>query len=116
VKALRKVDTLIIGGYDRGIEYGILIDFLRENPVPNLVFTGPAGKRIFNEWKPQGNLPEAYILEDDFRKIVDFIFEKTEEGRIALLSPAAASYDQFKNFEERGRIFKQYIIEKSKTL
>ena len=116
VKALRKVDTLIIGGYDRGIEYGILIDFLRKNPVPNLVFTGPAGKRIFNEWKPQGNLPEAYILEDDFRKIVDFIFEKTEEGRIALLSPAAASYDQFKNFEERGRIFKQYIIEKSKTL
>ena len=114
VKALRKVDTLIIGGYDRGIEYGILIDFLRENPVPNIAFTGPAGKRIFNEWKPQGNLPETYILEDDFRKIVDFIFERTEEGRIALLSPAAASYDQFKNFEERGRIFKQFIIEKSK--
>ena len=116
VNALRKVDTLIIGGYDRGIEYGILIDFLRENPVPNIAFTGPAGTRIFNEWKPQGNLPEQYILEDDFRKIVDFAFEKTEENRIALLSPAAASYDQFKNFEERGRVFKQLIIEKSKNL
>ena len=115
VKALRKVDTLIIGGYDRGIEYGILIDFLRENPVSNIAFTGPAGKRIFNEWKPQGKLPEQYILEDDFRKIVDFAFEKTEEGRIVLLSPAAASYDQFKNFEERGRVFKQLIIEKSKS-
>lgn len=116
VNALRKVDTLIIGGYDRGIEYGILIDFLRENPVPNVVFTGPAGKRIFDEWKPKGNLPETYILEDDFRKIVDFAFDNTEEGRIVLLSPAAASYDQFKNFEERGRIFKQYIIEKHQQI
>lgn len=115
VKALRKVGTLIIGGYDRGIEYSILIDFLRDNPVPNIAFTGPAGKRIFDEWKPQGNLPEQYILEDDFSKIVDFAFEKTEEGRIVLLSPAAASYDQFKNFEERGCVFKQLIIEKSKT-
>lgn len=116
VKALRKVDTLIIGGYDRGIEYGLLVDFLHENPVPNVAFTGPAGERIMNEWKARFPLPENHILEQDFRKIVDFAFEKTQENRIVLLSPAAASYDQFKNFEERGRVFKNLIIEKSKTI
>lgn len=116
VKALRKVDTLIIGGYDRGIEYGLLVDFLHENSVPNVAFTGPAGERIMNEWKARFPLPENHILEQDFRKIVDFAFEKTQENRIVLLSPAAASYDQFKNFEERGRVFKNLIVEKSKTI
>lgn len=116
VKALRKVETLIIGGFDRGIEYGLLIDFLHENPIANVAFTGPAGERIMNEWKSQFPLPENYILEQDFRKIVDFAFEHTQENKIVLLSPAAASYDQFKNFEERGRIFKQYIIDKNNTL
>lgn len=117
VKALRKVETLIIGGYDRGIEYGQLIEFLKENPVDNIAFTGPAGERILNEWQALGYpLPDNYIIESDFRKIVDFAFEKTNPNKIVLLSPAAASYDQFKNFEERGRIFKQYIEEKSKTL
>ncbi len=117
VKALRKVETLILGGYDRGIEYSALFDFFEEHPVANIAFTGPAGERILTEWKTRElPLPEHYILENDFRKIIDFAFAQTHENKIVLLSPAAASYDQFKNFEERGRIFKQYIEEKSNTL
>jgi len=112
VKALRRVETLILGGYDRGIEYGLLLDFFKENPVTNIAFTGPAGERILSEWKASETpLPENYILENDFRKIVQFAIEKTEKGKIVLLSPAAASYDQFKNFEERGRVFCQLVRE-----
>ena len=112
VKALRHVDTLILGGYDRGIEYGLLLSFFKENPMTNIAFTGPAGERILHEWQASDTpMPENHILEHDFRKIVDFAFEKTEAGKIALLSPAAASYDQFKNFEERGRVFSQLVRE-----
>jgi len=112
VKALRRVETLILGGYDRGIEYGLLLDFFKENPMTNIAFTGPAGERILNEWKASETpLPENYILENDFRKIIQFAIEKTEKGKIVLLSPAAASYDQFKNFEERGRVFCQLVKE-----
>lgn len=115
VRALRRVETLILGGYDRGIEYGLLLRFFKEEPLPNIAFTGPAGKRILEEWQASGTpLPENYILEDDFRKIIDFAFEKTSQNKIVLLSPAAASYDQFKNFEERGRVFTLLVQQHAK--
>lgn len=109
MKTLKKVDTLILGGFDRGIEYDLLIDFLHENPIRNLVFTGPAGKRIFDEWKSKYPLPENFILENDFEEIVLFAYKNTQPGKICLLSPAASSYDQFKNFIERGNVFKSLI-------
>lgn len=112
INTLRKVDTLILGGFDRRIEYGILIDFLKDSEVRNIVFSGPAGRRIFEEWKKsQANLPENYLIEDDYHKIVKFAFDYTQANKVCLLSPAAASYDQFKNFEERGRTFKNIVIE-----
>ncbi|MCR4965088.1 MAG: UDP-N-acetylmuramoyl-L-alanine--D-glutamate ligase [Bacteroidales bacterium] len=116
VKALRRVDTLILGGYDRGIDYTSLIEFLGENPIRNVVFTGPAGERILNEWKTTTSLPlpENILEENDFQKIVLFAFQHTKPNKIALLSPAAASYNQFKNFEERGDLFKKYILEYAK--
>ena len=116
IKALRKVDTLVIGGFDRGIDYSGLIDYLGEHPVRTVAFTGPAGRRILAEWQATAlPLPEQIFVEEDFRKIVAFAFEHTAPDKIALLSPAAASYNQFKNFEERGDLFKQYIVEYSKN-
>lgn len=110
VNTLHHVDTLILGGYDRGISYQPLVDFLAANPVPNIVFTGPAGRRMMEEFERHGVLPQSYLFEDDFRKIVDFAFAHTRENKIVLLSPAAASYDQFKNFEERGQVFRDCIL------
>ncbi|MBQ9435148.1 MAG: UDP-N-acetylmuramoyl-L-alanine--D-glutamate ligase [Bacteroidales bacterium] len=110
VNSLRKVDTLIIGGFDRGIDYQPLIDFLYENPIRNVVFMGPAGKRILKEWKKQGRpLPESFMIEDNFDKIVAYAYQNTAKNKICLLSPAASSYDRFKNFEERGRCFKEKV-------
>lgn len=110
LKTLRKVDTLILGGFDRGIEYDSLIDYIHEYPLSNVAFTGPAGKRIFDEWKEKYPLPSHFILENDFHEIVLFAYKYTQKGKICLLSPAAASYDQFKNFTERGDFYKSLVI------
>jgi UDP-N-acetylmuramoylalanine--D-glutamate ligase len=109
VRSLKDVDTLILGGFDRGIDYVQLIDFLINNPIKNIIFTGPAGERILSEWQKTGQNPENFIVEYNFEQIVAFAYQHTQAGKSCLLSPAAASYNQFKDFEERGRLFKTLI-------
>ena len=110
VNAVRKVETLILGGFDRGIAYHELITFLAHSSVQNLIFTGPAGKRILQEWKLSGEtLPQYYVENDNFTEIVNTVFRVTSPDKACLLSPAASSYDQFKNFEERGTVFKDLV-------
>lgn len=111
VRALQKVDTLILGGFDRGIDYTPLRQFLTEPGGPgarvrHLVFVGAAGRRMQAEWQ----LLDREVLQcDDYAQIVPWCFEHTAQGMICLLSPAAASYDAFKNFEERGTVYKELI-------
>ena len=114
MEALKNVDTLILGGYDRGIDYGEIIQLLVfvPNSLHNVAFVGEAGKRILREiGHAHHGLPDriGVLQEDDYRKIVDWCFAHTQPGKICLLSPAAASYDSFKNFEERGETFKQLV-------
>ena len=108
VKALGRVDTLILGGFDRGIDYQPLVDFLKENPIPNLVFVGQAGRRIYNLLSPF-TFHLSPLIEDDYTKIVPWCAEHTPQGGVVLLSPAAASYDAFKNFEHRGDFYAEQI-------
>jgi len=107
VRALGRVDTLILGGFDRGIDYQPLVDFLRQNPITNLVFVGAAGRRILSI----SHFPlSTYIVEDDYTKIVPWCAAHTPQGGVVLLSPAAASYDAFRNFEHRGDFFREQIL------
>ena len=109
VRALGRVDTLILGGFDRGIDYTPLVDFLKENPIKNLVFVGAAGRRIYQEFSIF-NFQISILLEDDYEKIVPWCAGHTPQGGVVLLSPAAASYDAFKNFEVRGDFFREQIL------
>lgn len=103
---IKNVRFLLLGGYDREIDYSPLVEYLMKNPVEHLLFTGNAGKRMLKMLESAGyhgdtnlfsNLPEAFSIVKD----------KAKNGDVCLLSPAAASYDQYKNFEERGKIFKE---------
>lgn len=108
VKALGRVDTLILGGFDRGIDYRPLVDFLNEHPVRNLVFVGEAGRRIYSSIQTETH--SSILVEDDYTKIVPWCAEHTSQGGVVLLSPAAASYDAFKNFEVRGDFYREQIM------
>ena len=114
VKALGRVDTLILGGFDRGIDYQPLVEFLTQaitqshnHAIKNLVFVGAAGRRIHSQLSI---LNTQFLEEDDYTKIVPWCAEHTPQGGVVLLSPAAASYDAFKNFEHRGNFFREQIM------
>lgn len=117
VKALRLVDTLILGGFDRGIDYSPLAEFLSTPlgiQVRNIAFVGEAGRRMHREWNAFPELPireKEILISSDYPEIVAWCYSHTLPGRICLLSPAAASYDAFKNFEQRGEVYKQLIKE-----
>ena len=113
LKALEPVGsvmTLILGGFDRGIDYTPLVEYLGDHPVRNLVFVGAAGRRILEEIRNSKIEIKNYLVEDDYTKIVPWCAKHTHRRKICLMSPAAASYDSFRNFEARGDFFVDQII------
>jgi UDP-N-acetylmuramoylalanine--D-glutamate ligase len=109
VTTLKEVDTLILGGFDRGIDYTILIDFVASSSVRNLIFIGKAGERICKMLSDGGIIDKHFFMAANFDEVALLAKENTRPGSICLLSPAAASYDMFKNFEERGKVFKEKV-------
>ena len=104
VKALQNVDSLIIGGMDRGVDYSELIRFLNESEVRNIICMPKTGHDMAKEL----NKEKCHIV-NSMEEAVDIAKKVTQKGKICLLSPAAASYGFFKNFEERGNIFKALV-------
>lgn len=104
--------TMILGGTDRGIDYKPLMDFLSGSPVVYLLFTGDAGRRMKSMADSMRDFTgKKLIFCASFDEAVRMAVEITPPGRACLLSPAAASYDAFKDFEERGQRFKDLVRE-----
>lgn len=106
VNAFSGTDTLILGGMDRGINYDVLIDFLLsdKHKLKNLIVLPDSGYRIAEKLDDSAlNIYYAKDLCDASE------YSKTCTKIRCILSPAAASYGFYKNFEERGEHFKQLI-------
>ncbi|MGN1299129.1 MAG: UDP-N-acetylmuramoyl-L-alanine--D-glutamate ligase [Candidatus Scatovivens sp.] len=109
IEALKNVNTLIVGGNDRGINLKGLIEYLKKSDVENIICMSMTGKEIYEGLK---NGKKNAIRVNYLEEAVKIAKQITVKNTICLLSPAASSYDQFKNFEERGDKFKQYVLEK----
>ncbi|MCF8367817.1 MAG: UDP-N-acetylmuramoyl-L-alanine--D-glutamate ligase [Bacteroidales bacterium] len=107
IKTLKIVNTLILGGKDRGINYRSLVEYLKSNPIPNLVMMGTAGKRIQQEGQFINTENQNVFFISAFNELKEIIIAHSQPGGIVLLSPAASSYDMFSNFEKRGEAFKK---------
>ena len=104
-ETLKRVDFLLLGGFDRDIDYTPLIDFLSQGIVPQLLFTGHAGERMMEALKSR-EVEVALVSYSSMEEAFGYLAAHAKPGDVCLLSPAASSYDQYKNFEERGRMFK----------
>lgn len=104
-ETIKDVTFLLLGGYDRNIDYSPLVEYLLKKKVPHLLFTGKAGQRIMMMLKEKHYDGDVDVFEN-LDEAFDIIRRKASVGDVCLLSPAAASYDRYRNFEERGSVFK----------
>lgn len=105
IKTIKNVTFLLLGGFDREIDYSPLVEYLTMNPLKHILFTGKAGERMAKMLQDAGYQGDIKNFKD-LNEAFEIIKGLSKPGDVCLLSPAAASYDQYKNFEERGRVFK----------
>ena len=101
---------LLAGGSDKGLDYKEIGEVIAKK-VGTLILTGPTAQKIEEATKQA--LSEEKSIEiihtNNLEESVKVAKEKARSGDIVLLSPASASFDAFKNFEERGNYFKTLV-------
>ena len=106
IKAMPGPTLLIAGGYDKHSEYDEWIESF-DGKVRYLVLIGQTRDKIAECAKKHGMHDIMYA--EDLKEAVQVCASYANKGDFVLLSPACASWGQFKNFEERGRMFKEFV-------
>jgi UDP-N-acetylmuramoylalanine--D-glutamate ligase len=103
--------ALLVGGLDRGVEYGDLVATLRHRSKPTCVIAmGEAGERIAGEIRGSDTVIDLFVVSSMF----DAVYRARTylaNGGVVLLSPAAPSFDAYRNWTERSEDFARCIIE-----
>jgi UDP-N-acetylmuramoylalanine--D-glutamate ligase len=112
VNSLKEVDTVILGGMDRGIAYEPLANFLLASEISNIILMPDTGLRILKLLEESGKIrsDQRVILAANVEEAVSAAKKFTRQGSICLFSPAAASYGFFRDFEERGEVYKKFVL------
>lgn len=112
IKALETFDghiILIAGGDDKGTDLTEFMSLVKEK-VDELILVGNAAKRFEEAALKIGTQPKhIHLVGYDMKKAVKTAKELAKPPQIVLLSPACASFDMYKNFEERGKDFKRIV-------
>jgi len=107
LESMQKPTILILGGVDKGNDYALVADLVKDK-VKAIVCMGTDNAKLIAYFKDK----VAQIIEvDSAKKAVNASFKLAEKGDVVLLSPACASFDLFKNYEDRGHQFKESVKE-----
>jgi len=109
----KEVKTLILGGSSkREIDFPLLAKKILKSKIENLILFPDTGKEIWKEIlnfkKDKKNLPKSFFVSS-MAEAVKTTYRCTKKGSICLLSPASASFSIFRNYKERGNLFKKYV-------
>jgi len=105
--ALLNIDrrvVMICGGRDKNLDYSVLRDLVKQR-VKNMIVIGEAREKIAKVFADVVKVEEA----GDFQQAIVLARGLARPGDVVLLSPMCASFDMFKNYEERGRVFKEIV-------
>ena len=107
LESMQKSTVLILGGVDKGNDYELIAELVKEK-VKAIICMGTDNKKIIDFF---GDKVASIVEADSAKKAVTAAFKLAEKGDVVLLSPACASFDLFKNYEDRGVQFKESVKE-----
>ncbi|AXT51173.1 UDP-N-acetylmuramoyl-L-alanine--D-glutamate ligase [Aquimarina sp. BL5] len=105
--AMKSATVWIVGGVDKGNDYTELYPLVNEK-VKAIICLGVDNTKIINAF---GNCVDNIVETQSMKEAVNIAYKIAERNENVLLSPACASFDLFKNYEERGRQFKEAVRE-----
>jgi UDP-N-acetylmuramoylalanine--D-glutamate ligase len=107
LESMNKPTVLILGGVDKGNDYTLISELVKEK-VKAIVCMGTDNSKIIAAFK---DIVPMIIETDSAKKAVNAAFRAAAKEDVVLLSPACASFDLFKNYEDRGTQFKEAVKE-----
>jgi UDP-N-acetylmuramoylalanine--D-glutamate ligase len=105
LESMTKPTILILGGVDKGNDYSLITDLVKEK-VKAIICLGTDSRKIHEAF---GNIISPIVNTGSALEAVHAAFHFSTKGDVVLLSPACASFDLFKNYEDRGNQFKQAV-------
>jgi UDP-N-acetylmuramoylalanine--D-glutamate ligase len=107
LESMTKPTILILGGVDKGNDYSLIEELVKEK-VKAIICLGTDNKKIHEAF---GKVVETIVDAGTANEAVHIAFHFATKGDVVLLSPACASSDLFKNYEDRGQQFKKAVKE-----
>lgn len=107
LESMTKPTVLILGGVDKGNDYSLIADLVKEK-VKAIICLGTDNRKIHEAF---GSMVNPIVNTSSALEAVHAAFHFATKGDVVLLSPACASFDLFKNYEDRGAQFKQAVKE-----
>lgn len=107
LETMSKPTILILGGVDKGNEYSLIAELVKEK-VKAIICLGSDNRKIHEAF---GNIVSPIVNAGSASEAVHAAFHFADKGDVVLLSPACASFDLFKNYEDRGDQFKKAVKE-----
>ena len=107
LESMTKPTVLILGGVDKGNDYSLIAEMVKEK-VKALICLGTDNRKIHEAF---GNTMGTIVNTTTAAEAVHAAYHFASKGDVVLLSPACASFDLFKNYEDRGNQFKQVVKE-----
>ncbi len=104
-----KLGSIILGGQDRGYEFGELVQKLKEYKIPTIVLLPDTGEKIGELIKAEKEYSPSVLFTSKMEEAVQYCLDNTPQDRVCLLSTASPSYSLYKNFEEKGDLFKKCV-------
>lgn len=109
IEAIPNIGSIFLGGLDRGYDFTELIQVVKKYNIKTVVFFPDSGTKMFSLLSQSG-IQDLKVLETrDMKEAVLFAYKHTPQNSVCLLSTASPSYSVWKNFEEKGDQFTQWV-------